>query len=98
MTYISIGVLLGIFAGVLLCKVNIGAVVLLCFVLLLFLGNYCHKVESFCKKNKRRWRTVKDAEEDPYVGDIVRIENTPWYELTLLDETKIERKLLDDEN
>lgn len=98
MTYISIGVLLGIFAGVLLCKVNIGAVVLLCFVLLLFLGNYCRKVELSCKRNKRQWKTVQEAEEDPRVSDIVRKGNTPWYELTLLDETKIERRLLDDEN
>lgn len=98
MIYISIGILLGIFAGVLLCKVNIGVVVLLCFVLLLFLGNYCHKVDSSCKRNKRQWRTVKEAEEDPCVGDIVRKGNSQWYELTLLDETKVKRRLLDDEN
>lgn len=98
MIYISIGILLGIFAGVLLCKVNIGVIVLLCFVLLLFLGNYCHKVDSSCKRNNRQWHTVKEAEDDPCVSDIVRKRGTPWYELTLLDETKIERKLLDDEN
>lgn len=100
MREIKYGIALGLLLGAIICslEVNVGGTILLCFVLLIFLGNYCHKIEDTCKKNKCQWKSIEEAEQDPCVSDICRKDETPWYEITLLDEKRVERSLKNEES
>lgn len=88
-------------AGSILCYfgANVGVVSLLAFVLLLFLGCCCGKTEEQCKETRKHIKQdsyIDSVTLFPMVADINEAEQgIPWYEITLLDESKIITRLRD---